>query len=367
MRVTLLAPTCADSAVPQGGGERYVEELARALAEHAEVTLVSFAPRALTERPRPGLERRVLRSWTRDPVTPFSPRLASAIGRPDVLHAFQYFTLPTFLGTWLGRRRRARVFVTDLGGGGWTPGYQIDVSRWIDGHLPISEYAARNLPGRPRPVHVIYGGVDLDKFRMRPRLEHDGSLVFLGRLLPHKGVHLLIEALPEEQELHVIGPVADTAYLDELVRRAANKRVRFHHGLDDAAVVGMLQRAMALVHPTPVDATGSAGANELFGLALVEAMACGCPVIATRVASLPEIVEERTTGFLVEAMTSDELLPEIRRLASNEESWRRCALSARTRAEARFRWSAVAARCVAVYASSRVTLVETAGRGVGAG
>jgi len=349
VRVTLLAPTCADSAVPQGGGERYVEELARALAEHAEVTLVSFAPRARTEHPRPGLERRVLRSWTRDPVTPFSPRLASAIGRPEVLHAFQYFTLPTFLGTWLARRRRAKVFVTDLGGGGWTPGYQIDVSRWIDAHLPISEYAARNLPGRPRPVHVIYGGVDLDKFRMRPRLEHDGSLVFLGRLLPHKGVHLLIEALPEDQELHVIGPVADPSYLDELVRRSASKRVRFHHGLDDAAVVGMLQRAMALVHPTPVDATGSAGANELFGLALVEAMACGCPVIASNVASLPEIVAEGTAGYLVPPNCPSRLSKVVREISSSHQRWAAFSLAGRQSAEERFSWKAVADRCLSAY------------------
>src|SRR5690606_8112873 len=132
VKIALVAPTCADSPVPRGGGERSVEALARALADRARVRLVSFARHARTERPRPGLERRILRSWTRDPVTPFSPRLASAIGHPDVLHLFQYHTLPTFLGAWIGHRRRARVVVTDLGGGGWTPGYQIDVSRWID-------------------------------------------------------------------------------------------------------------------------------------------------------------------------------------------------------------------------------------------
>jgi glycosyltransferase involved in cell wall biosynthesis len=249
----------------------------------------------------------------------------------------------------LGRRRRARVFVTDLGGGGWTPGYQIDISRWIDAHLPISEYAARDLPGGPRPVHVIYGGVDLDKFRMRPQLEHDGSLVFLGRLLPHKGVHGLIEALPKDQELHVVGPVADVAYLDELVQRAANKRVRFHHGLDDVAVVEMLQRAMALVHPTPVDASGSAGANELFGLALVEAMACGCPVIASNAASLPEIVAEGSTGFLVPLNSSSHLSEAVQQISSSRQRWRAMSSAARQSAEERFSWRAVADRCLSVY------------------
>ena len=55
---------------------------------------------------------------------------------------------------------------------------------------------------------------------------------------------------------------------------------------------------MALVHPTPVDERGSAGAHELFGLALVEAMARGCPVIAADAASLPEIVTPEVDGLL---------------------------------------------------------------------
>lgn len=349
MRVCLVAPTCADSAVAQGGGERYVEELAKALAQSVDVTLVSFGPSARSERPLPGLERRILRSWTRDPVTPFSPRMGRAIGRPEVVHAFQHFSLPTFFASWLGRRRGARVFVTDLGGGGWTPGYQIDIARWIDAYLSISAYAARRLPGKPRPVRVILGGVDLDRYCMRPRLEHDGSLVFLGRLLPHKGIHHLIEALEGEQELHLIGPIADASYVQELARIAAGKRVRFHHGLGDEAVVGYLQRAMALVHPTPVDATGSAGANELFGLALVEAMACGCPVIASNVASLPEIVEGSSTGILVPPNSPSRLAEAIRELSRSRSRWAALSVAARSVAEDRFSWNAVAQRCLMAY------------------
>lgn len=358
MRVCLVTPTCADSDVAQGGGERYVEQLARALARTVDVTLVSFGRVPRIDPVSPRLERRILKSWTRDPVTPFSPSLGSAIGRPDVVHAFQHYSLPTFFATWLGRRRGARVFVTDLGGGGWTPGYQIDIARWTDAYLPISAYAARQLPGRPRPAHVIFGGVDLDRFRMRVRPEHDGSLVFLGRLLPHKGVHHLIEALDEHQELHVIGPIADPAYAAELARRAAGKRVRFHHGLDDDAVVGYLQRAMALVHPTPVDATGSAGANELFGLALVEAMACGCPVIASDAASLPEIVLHGRTGWLVPPNDPLRLRGAIQDLSHSNDRWEALSLAARSTAEERFSWRAVVDRCLSAYEAEENLLVR---------
>jgi glycosyltransferase involved in cell wall biosynthesis len=240
------------------------------------------------------------------------------------------------------------VFVTDLGGGGWTPAYQVDQSRWIDAHLPLSEYAARSLPGRPRPHHVIYGGVDLDVYRMRPRPEHDGSLVFLGRILPHKGVHFLIDAAPADRTVHVIGPAADAAYLADLKRRAHGKRVEFHHGLSDADVVGFLQRAMALVHPTPVDEHGDAGAHELFGLALVEAMACGCPVIASNAASLPEIVQHGSNGFLVPPSDVGALGVSVGTL---ENLWIDLSPQARRAVETRFTWNLVAERCISAMHS----------------
>ena len=349
MRVALVAPTCRDSAIPFGGGERYVEELARALAGSCEVRLISYGPRALRERPQPTLERVILKSWTSAPLTPYAPGLRRLLRDHDVIHAFQYYSLPTFLAARAGKRQGSRVFVTDLGGGGWTPAYQIDQSRWIDAHLPLSEYAASKLPGRPRPYHVIYGGVDLELFRMRERSEHDGSLVFLGRILPHKGIHFLIDAAPPDRAVHVIGPAADAGYLADLSRRAQGKRVTFHHGLSDAEVVGFLQRAMALVHPTPVDERGDAGAHELFGLALVEAMACGCPVIASNAASLPEIVQHGVTGFLLPPPDALAIAAAVGELAASRETWVRFSRESRDRVQTRFTWSEVAKRCSAAY------------------
>lgn len=347
LRVVLVSPTyfSPDSCI--GGGERYVEELARALAKMAKVKLVSFGRRAFRERPEPGLERVILRSWTRDKMTPFSPRLARELRGADVVHAFQYYTLPTFLACWLGHRQGSRVFVTDLGGGGWTPGYQVDQSRWIDMHLPISQYAARNLPGRKRPFAVLYGGVDTEKYAMRPRPEHDGSVVFLGRILPHKGIHFLIEGLPEGVQLRVIGPVGDIAYLEKLRDLAVGKRVEFLHGLSDEEVIAHLQRAMVLVHPTPVDEHGEAGAAELFGLALVEAMACGCPVIASRVASLPEIVQHGANGLLIAPNSASEVREAVSSLRKGAVFFAVASANSREWVEREFSWKSVAFRWLA--------------------
>jgi glycosyltransferase involved in cell wall biosynthesis len=352
MRVVHVTPTYFAPESVLGGGERFAEELARAMAERAQVKLVSFGSRELRERPKPGYERVVLRSRTRDRMTPFAPGLFRELAGADVIHCHQYFVLPTFLACLSGRLRGSRVFVSDLGGGGWTPGYHVDQSRWIAAHLPISEYAARELPGRNRRYRVIYGGVDLSRHPLRPELEHDGSVVFLGRVLPHKGIHFLVEGLPAGVPLHVIGPATDPGYLDRLHALAAGKDVRFHGALPDGEVVERLGKAMALVHPTPVDAAGSAGANELFGLALVEAMARGCPVVASDAASLPEIVEHEVNGLLVPPNRPEAIREAVLRLRDDPGLWRRLALAARRTAEERFTWERVVDRCLAAYGST---------------
>ncbi len=349
MKVVHVTPTYFAAESVLGGGERFAEELARAMAERADVKLVSFGPRALREQPKPGYERVILKSRTRDRMTPFAPGLIRELRGADVIHCHQFFVLPTFLAAFFGRRQGSRVFVSDLGGGGWTPGYQIDQSRWIDAHLPISEYAARELPGRNRRRHVIYGGVDLERHPMRKDLSHDGSVVFLGRVLPHKGVHFLIEGLPPEVPLHIVGPTADDAYLDRL-RRLAGKNVCFHGALPDEQVIDRLGRAMALVHPTPVDENGSAHAHELFGLALVEAMARGCPAIASNAASLPEIVEPEVNGLLVPPNRPEAIHEAILRLQSDPDLWMRLAQGARRTVEERFTWNRVVERCLEAYA-----------------
>ena len=349
MRVVHVTPTYFAPESVLGGGERFAEELARAMAGRAEVKLVSFGPRELRETPKPGYERVILKSWSRDRMTPFAPGLFRELREADVIHCHQLNVLPTFLAVLFGRRQGSRVFVSDLGGGGWTPGYQIDVTRWMVAHLPISEYAARGLPGRNRRHRVIYGGVDLERHPMRPELAHDGSVVFLGRVLPHKGIHFLIAGLPPEVPLHVVGPTPDAGYLDRLRGLAVGKEVRFHGPLSDAGVVERLGRAMALVHPTPVDERGSAGAHELFGLALVEAMARGCPVIASDAASLPEIVAPEVNGLLVPPNRPEAIGEAVLRLRRDPDLWARLARGARRTVEEKFTWDRVVDRCLAAY------------------
>lgn len=332
-----------------GGGERYAEELSRAMAERVRVRFVSFGPRAFRERIGDRYERVILRSWTHDKMTPFSPRLWAELRGARVVHCYQLNTLSTFLGVVFARLRGVPAFVSDLGGGGWTPGYQINLARWITGHLAISKYAACRLPARHQAVSVIYGGIDLGRYPRREDLSHDGTVAFLGRILPHKGIHYLIEGLPPNCPLKVVGPVGDERYLDRLKRLAEGKPVTFMHGLSDADIAALLRRAAVLVHPTPTDPSGNAGVSELLGLAVLEAMASGCPVVVSDAASLPELIEHEVSGLLVAPNDPSAIRSAIQRVLADAQLWKRLALEARRRVEDRFTWQQVVARCLNAY------------------
>lgn len=350
MRVVHVSPTYFAPESVIGGGERYAEELSRTMSRRIEVRFVSFGRRSFRERLSPTYERVILRSRTKSRMTPFAPELFSQLRDADVIHCYQYYTLPTFLAALYGRLRSKRVFVSDLGGGGWTPGYHIDQSRWMTANLPISQYAATMRPGdQNRPHMIIYGGVDPSRYTMRKNLEHDNSVVFLGRLLPHKGIHFLLRGMPHDMQLKVVGPIGDEGYYQQLSALAQGKRVQFVGAASDDEVRALLGRAMALVHPTPVDHKGNAGVNELFGLAVVEAMASGCVPVVSNAASLPEIVEDGRSGILVPPNDPASIDMQLGRLKREPALWCALALGARRRVETHFTWEHVVDRCIRAY------------------
>jgi len=347
--VVHVSPTYFASESVIGGGERYAEELCRAMSARVPVRFVSFGPRAVSERITDRFERVILKSWTRDRMTPFSPLFPAALQGARVVHCYQLNTLPTFAAAVLSRLRGVPVFVSDLGGGGWTPGYHVNIARWLSGHLPISRYAAQKLPAGHVSSGVIYGGVDLEKFLPREKLRHDGSVLFLGRILPHKGIHHLIEGLPAERRLRVIGPIGSADYLNRLKSLAAGKRVEFVHGMSDTEVADQLRRAAVLVHPTPTDSSGNAGASELLGLAVLEAMTSNCPVIVTRAASLPELVEHGISGLVVPPNDPNAIGAAIQRVIADFKFWMRLAVEGRNRVVTEFVWDKVVDRCLRAY------------------
>jgi glycosyltransferase involved in cell wall biosynthesis/quercetin dioxygenase-like cupin family protein len=140
-------------------------------------------------------------------------------------------------------------------------------------------------------IATIHHGIDLRRFTFRPN--HEEYLLFFGRIHHEKGTRECIEVAKQTgMKLILAGIIQDQGYFDA--------EVRPH--LDDDCIIyvgsagpekrdELLGGAYALLHPINFD--------EPFGLSVVEAMACGTPVIAVKRGSMPEIVADGITGFLV--------------------------------------------------------------------
>jgi len=334
-----------------GGAERYAFELARHMAERIPTRLVTFGSEARQMRAG-GLDVRILRGrFVRGQRTnPVSACMWAALSDASVVHCHQQHVLASSLAALAGRLRGTPVFATDLGGGGWDFSAYVSTDRWFRGHLHISEYSRRVFghAGNPR-ARVILGGVDTRTFF--PAGRPDPHVLFVGRLLPHKGVHDLIDAMPQGLELRIVGRALDGPYLRELRTRAAGKRVTFLHDVSDAQLLEEYRRAACVVlpsvHTTPDGRTTAV--PELLGQTLLEAMACGRPVICTAVASMPEVVRDGETGFVVAPGNPAALRRAIQALADGPALAWRMGQAGVARARSAFSWHQVVDRCLRAY------------------
>jgi glycosyltransferase involved in cell wall biosynthesis len=352
MRLTHLSPLMFGENGCYGGGERYALALAQATAKHVDTKLMSLAARGRRWREGPlSIELLPLRTrWKGSDMNPLSEALLARLCRADAVHAHQYESLTTNLALILGRLSSTRVSVTDLGGAGKNYRRPLRLGRLVHRMLALSEFGASLFPELADRVTLVYGGVDTDAFcpQQEPR---ERSVVFVGRVLPHKGVHVLVEAMPPDVPLHIVGRPYDPSYGEVLQRLAGGKRVHFHEQATDADVVQALRSAsvavLPSVHRNPYGPFSPK--PELLGLTLLEAMACATPVICSRTAAMPEFVDDDETGLVVEAGNPAALRAAIERLLSDPVAWRRMSEGARVAVEERFTWDAVAQRCLAVY------------------
>lgn len=337
-----------------GGAERYALELARAMARHVPTTLFSFGPEA--ERFRiDDLDVRIFRTTMHVRTksrNPLSLTMLPALRGFDVIHCHQRNMIFASLSAAVGRLAGRRVFVCDLGGGAWDISAYVSTERLFHKHLQISEYS-RSLADRVGdPRHgVIMGGVDVEKFSPDPAVQRGDSILFVGRLLPHKGVIDLVDALDPDMVLEVIGQPYDARYFADLKRAAEGKSVTFRHECDDAALVESYRRARVVVLPSVYQDRygGKTLVPELLGQTLLEAMACGTPAICTDVASMPEVVEDGVTGFIVPPNDPAALSAKLRYLSRHPDEAARMGEAARRRVLDLFTWDRVVDRCLESY------------------
>ena len=231
----------------------------------------------------------------------------------------------------------------------------------------ISEYNRRLLhaavPGAGR-IEVIHCGVDVGTLPYRERRQIR-RLVCVARLVRPKGHADLLRALATvvgdlpELTLDIVGDGEERESLEELARGLGLAgRVRFHGALPSPAVRRFLDLADAFVLPLRHEADGTlqTGCMDGIPVALMEAMACGLPVVTGDLGGVPELVQHERNGWLVEPCRPDAVAAALRRLAAEPRP-----LRAARPAGARRRGRAVLAR-TRIRAARGPVRVGTRGR-----
>jgi len=355
-RVAHVVPALFGSEGVYGGAERYALELARAMARRVPTTLVAFGSVRQSRRDGP-LRVEVLRNWVpyrRFRFDPFGPSLLLWLARADVIHYHQTHTMMASLALLYGRAAHKPVFTSHLGGGGLGLHRLTDVSGWYAGHLHISDWSRQTFGhgGRADAV-VVGGGVSTDLFRPDPDGLRDDFVLYAGRLLPHKGIDYLVEAVDPDQPLVLAGRPWRHAlgYYERLKKLAVGKRVEFRTDCTDADLARLYRRALCVVLPSVY--TTSDGAHysipELLGQTLLEGMASGAPAICTAVGAMPEVVEDGVSGFVVPPNDPAALREKLRWLRAHPAEAERMGAAARRRVLERFTWEGVVDRCLAAY------------------
>jgi glycosyltransferase involved in cell wall biosynthesis len=244
--------------------------------------------------------------------------------------------------------------------------------------LGCSDFVTDAIRRRFSPVadrcHTLYNGIDQRFLEIRSDPARSQRVLFVGRLCPEKGVHVLLDAmrrLPGRQarEVSLVGPldVAPREFVDPfhrdplfsglapfyarpadyqawLERQAAaiGGHVSFHGPVHNRQIGPLYAEAGVFVFPSLW--------HEPFGIPVIEAMAAGLPVVATRSGALPEIVVDGETGLLVDRGDAEGLSAAIGRLLASPLLRARMGAAGRERARNLFTWDRCVARLNELYA-----------------
>jgi glycosyltransferase involved in cell wall biosynthesis len=220
--------------------------------------------------------------------------------------------------------------------------------RWAHGLAHLSGHASTFFADWPQPSTVLYGGANLSELAPGTR-RFEGYALFVGRLLPHKGLLPLVQCLPPEVPLRVVGRPYDMGYLESVRAAARGKAVTFHLEANDRELREHYAGANVVLQPTLPDRLSAQDRSELLGLVAIEGMASGKPVIVTRCTSLPELVEDGRTGYVVEPGDAAMLSRRVEQLVNDSALAERMGVEARKHVETRFTWDRVAMRALEFY------------------
>jgi glycosyltransferase involved in cell wall biosynthesis len=257
---------------------------------------------------------------------------------------------------WHLKRRRGVPYAISLQGGD-VPGFDAGTlanwhklagnairNVWADADAVIANSEGLAALARRHAPHqrigVIPAGADVEGIAAKASYESAGPLkiLFVGRLVHRKGLDVLIEALAKlpptvHWQLDLAGDGPEWTTLAGLAaRHNIADRVRVHGWLKKDALPALYREADLFVLPAREQGMPNA---------LLEAMASGLPVLATRVAGISEAVVDGKTGLLTPPEDPDAMAQALLALAQNQAQREMLGRAGRARAEARFSWTAV--------------------------
>jgi glycosyltransferase involved in cell wall biosynthesis len=220
------------------------------------------------------------------------------------------------------------------------------ILKLTDIHVVVSKSMVKDAieaGSSPSRIRVVYNGIDISKVsslgdtRIVERYgihREDFVILYLGRLHPKKSPEDMVKAFPKivrevpNAKLVIAGKGSEKEKLEKLVQELKLQgKVIFTGFVSENAKWGLLKRCDIFVLPSIVEA---------FGIALIEAMACGKPVIATNVGPFPEIIKDGETGVLIPVHSPPSLADAVISLARNPEKRMLIGKKAKEEVENRF-------------------------------
>ena len=219
---------------------------------------------------------------------------------------------------------------------------------WTDGE---SEFLVSQLGAARDAISIIPPGVDADFFNAGPSVgDTDGTrrILYVGRLDALKGIDLLIDAFAViarrgvDAQLRIVGGGTAEEYrrvLGRISKLRLDRHVKMDGVLDQSELPAVYTNAACIVAPS---------FHETFGLAVLEAAACGTPAVAADVDGLRSIVVDRETGYLIPERDPALYADKIIALLENDELRQSMSSSARRRAES-LTWDQAVDNLIGVY------------------
>ena len=227
--------------------------------------------------------------------------------------------------------------------------------------LPVSDFCRReaatywSIP--EARMRVLYNGVSLQQFSPNPAaaaarrtalgLTDEFVLLYVGRVCEQKGTDLLVDAYAQLRaegrriRLVVAGPIGQFGHegSDAITAKLQQNEGLYLGPVDEAILPSVYNMADIFVLPTRV--------NEMFGMAAIEAQACGRPVVCSNHGGLPEVITQ-SSGLLFRSGDVDDLVHQLRILMDNPGLRQRFAAAAVTNAQ-RFAWETITSNLHEVY------------------